>query len=55
MTVPTIIPLQAHLEALKDKKDEVYKDCMQMKKEADRIEALVSEARDAKIKISGNI
>lgn len=47
--------LQAHLEALKDKKDDVYKECMEMKKEVDRIEALVAEAREAKIRISGNI
>ena len=47
--------LQAHLEVLKDKKDEVYKNCMEMKKEVDKLETLVSQAREAKIRISGNI
>lgn len=47
--------LQSHLEALKKKKDEVYKKCMEMKKEVDRLEALVVKAREAKIRISGNI
>lgn len=47
--------LQGHLETLKNKKDEVYKKCMEMKKEVDRIEALVVKAREAKIRISGNI
>lgn len=47
--------LQGHLETLKKKKDEVYKKCMEMKKEVDRLEALVVKAREAKIRISGNI
>lgn len=47
--------LQAHLEVLKDKKDEVYKNCMEMKKEVEKLETLVAQAREAKIRISGNI
>ena len=47
--------LQQHLESLKDKKDEVYKKCMDMKKEAERLEQMVTEAREAKIRISGSV
>ncbi|MDE7266307.1 MAG: FapA family protein [Lachnospiraceae bacterium] len=47
--------LQQHLESLKDRKDEVYKKCMEMKKEAERLEQLVTEAREAKIRISGSV
>ncbi|MCD8038293.1 MAG: FapA family protein [Lachnospiraceae bacterium] len=47
--------LKAHLEDLKEKKDEVYRKCMQLKKEADKLETQVMQAREAKIRISGNI
>lgn len=47
--------LQKHLESLKDRKDEVYKKCMDMKKEAEKLEEMVTEAREAKIRISGSI
>lgn len=47
--------LKERLEDLKEKKDEVYKKCMTMKKEADKLEALVMKAREAKIRIGGNI
>lgn len=47
--------LQAHLVDLKARKDGVYKRCMEIKKEADEIEAIVMAARDAKIRVEGTI
>lgn len=47
--------LQAHLLTLKKKKDDIYQKCMEVKKEVDRFDALVAKAREAKIRISGNI
>ena len=47
--------LQQHLESLKDRKDEVYKKCVETKKEAERLEEMVTKAREAKIRISGSI
>lgn len=47
--------LQNHLNELKAKKDEVYGRCMEAKKKADELENLIMAAREASIKISGNI
>jgi len=47
--------LQQHLVDLKAQKDEIYKRCMEIKKEAEDMEAMVMAARDAKIRIEGNI
>jgi len=47
--------LQQHLVALKGKKDEIYKRCMEIKKEADEMEKIVMAAREAKIRVEGNI
>lgn len=47
--------LQEHLESLKNKKDEVYKKCMDTKKEAEELEQMVTDAREAKIRISGSV
>ncbi|MBO5031855.1 MAG: DUF342 domain-containing protein [Lachnospiraceae bacterium] len=48
-------PLQAHLDDLKARKDEVYARCMELKKRADELENTVLKSREAKIRISGNI
>ncbi len=47
--------LQQHLAQLKKKKDEVYQRCMEVKKQADATEATVMAAREAKIRVDGNI
>lgn len=47
--------LQQHLELLKDKKDEVYRVCVEMKKEAESLERMISDAREAKIRVSGSV
>ncbi len=47
--------LQEHLMDLKRRKDEVYRKCMEIKKQADEIEAMVMAAREAKIRVDGNI
>lgn len=47
--------LQDHLQELKKKKDDIYNRCVEIKKHADEIEELVVAARDAKIRIEGNI
>lgn len=47
--------LQTHLAELKQKKDELYEQCTEIKKQLDEIEHMVMAARDAKIKIAGNI
>ena len=47
--------LQKRLDELKRKKIELYSQCMEVKKEADALEAMVLEAREAKIRIEGNI
>ena len=47
--------LQEHLMDLKKRKDEVYRKCMEIKKQADEIEAMVMAAREAKIRVDGNI
>ena len=40
---------------MKRKKDEIYSRCMEAKKEADAMEAMVIAAREAKIRVEGNI
>ncbi len=47
--------LKAHLDDMKVKKDELYQKCMQKKKEADKLEVQVAQAREAKIRVSGNV
>ena len=47
--------LQEHLVLLKKRKDEVYRKCMEIKKQADATEAMVMAAREAKIRVDGNI
>lgn len=47
--------LQTHLMELKKRKDEVYQRCMEIKKQADAAEAMVMAAREAKIRVDGNI
>ncbi len=47
--------LQKHLDEFKQKKDEIYSRCMEVKKEADAMEAMVIAAREAKIRVEGNI
>lgn len=47
--------LQKHLTQLKQQKDEIYVHCMELKKEAEEIEAMVLAAREAKIRVEGNI
>lgn len=47
--------LQKHLVELKLRKDEVYGRCMEAKKKSDELEALIMAAREASIRINGNI
>lgn len=47
--------LEKHLDELKKKKDEVYVKSVKIKKQLDVVEKMVLDAREAKIKISGNI
>ena len=47
--------LEEHLKELKIRKETVYAKCAEIKKEQDHIEKIVAEAREAKIKIAGNI
>lgn len=47
--------LQAHLEDLKQKKNEVYAQCMEVKQRADKLESMVMQAREAKIRVNGSI
>lgn len=47
--------LQEHLKELKKKKDEVYQRCMEIKKQADEVEAMFMAAREASIRVDGNI
>ena len=47
--------LQEHLVELKKKKDEVYAKCVDAKKRANELESLVMQAREAKIRVTGNI
>ena len=47
--------LQTRLNELRVQKDEVYAKCMEVKKRADKLENMVMQARDAKIKVTGNI
>ena len=49
------VQLQEHLQELKKKKDDIYSRCVEIKKRADEIEELVVAARNAKIRIEGNI
>ena len=48
-------PLQKHLVELKRRKDEIYTRCMEIKKEANAMESMVLAAREAKIRVEGNI
>lgn len=48
-------PLQAHLNALKVKKNEIFAKCAELKKTADELEQTILKSREAKIRISGNI
>ncbi len=47
--------LQKYLDELKRKKEEIYSHCMEVKKEADAMEAIVIATREAKIRVEGNI
>lgn len=47
--------LQAHLDELKKKKNEIYIRCIRAKKRADELENTILKSREAKIRISGNI
>ena len=47
--------LQEHLKELKKKKDEVYQRCTEIKKQADEVEAMFMAAREASIRVDGNI
>lgn len=47
--------LQKHLAELKKTKDEVYQRCREIKKQADALEEMVMAAREAKIRVNGNI
>jgi hypothetical protein len=47
--------LQVRLTELKERKDEIYTKCAEVKKRADELENIVLKSREAKIKISGNI
>lgn len=47
--------LQKHLVELKRRKDELYAQCMEVKKEAGDMETMVLAAREAKIRVEGNI
>lgn len=47
--------LQQHLEILKDRKDEVYNVCMEIKQEAEDLDRMLLEARDAKIRVNGHV
>jgi uncharacterized protein (DUF342 family) len=47
--------LQTHLNGLKERKDEIYAKCTEVKKRADELENIVLKSREAKIRISGNI
>ena len=47
--------LQAHLAELKKRKDEIYAKCVEVKKRANEVESLVMQAREAKIRVNGNI
>ncbi len=48
-------PLQKHLVELKRRKDEIYTRCMEIKKEANAMESMVLAAREARIRVEGNI
>ena len=47
--------LQAHLNDLKVRKNQIYVKCMKAKRQADELENTILKSREAKIKISGNI
>ena len=47
--------LQKHLVELKTKKEALYENAVEIKKRADELEAIVMAAREAKIRIEGNI
>jgi len=47
--------LQAHLNDLKVRKNQIYVKCMTAKRQADELENTILKSREAKIKISGNI
>jgi hypothetical protein len=47
--------LQTHLNGLKERKDEIYAKCSEVKKRADELENIVLKSREAKIRINGNI
>ena len=43
------------LEMLKDKKNEVYDVCMDLKQEAEELDRMLVDAKEAKIKVNGNV
>lgn len=49
------IPLQVKLSDLKEKKNTIYLKCTELKGKVEEMERVIRAARDAKIKISGNI
>ena len=47
--------LQAHLDDLKNRKNEIYTKCVELKRSADEMDDVMLKSREAKIRISGNI
>jgi hypothetical protein len=47
--------LQNHLDGLKQRKNEIFEQCTQIKKRADELESIILKSREAKIKIDGYI
>lgn len=47
--------LQIRLTELKERKDEVYAECMRAKKQVDELENILRRSMEAKIKVTGNI
>jgi hypothetical protein len=48
-------PLQAHLDSLKQRKDELIGLCNEIKKSADELENVIMQSRESKIKVNGNV
>lgn len=47
--------LQVHLNSLKERKDEIYAKCLEVKKTADEYEQIILSSREARIRVDGNI
>ena len=47
--------LQLHLNELKERKDDIYSKCIEVKKRAEDYEMLMMQSREAKIRVEGSI